>query len=65
VRSDFASVTCLEAGTDPKLLEEFKLNAAAKNTVIVYRNKTVTARFANVSPNDFDAVAEAAKTAAK
>jgi len=40
---------------------QYKLNPAAKNTILVNKNKVVQANFVNLDAKDFDQVANAAK----
>lgn len=54
-------VTFLPAGRSSGDLRRYKISPDAKNTVMTYRNKTVTATFVDVDDNSFPKVAEAAK----
>jgi protocatechuate 3,4-dioxygenase beta subunit len=49
------------ARAETDLRRKLKINPAADNTVIVYRDFVVTANFVNVDGRSFDAVAEAVK----
>jgi hypothetical protein len=52
-------VTYLPGGKDSPALKQYKINPEAKNTVLTYREKTVTATFVNVDPTTFPKVADA------
>jgi hypothetical protein len=52
-------VTYLPQGKASSALRQYKINPEAKNTVVTYRNKTVTANFVDVDPSSFSKVAEA------
>ena len=53
-------VTYLPEGKASGALKWYKINPEAKNTILTYRDKTVTANFVNVDANTFPKVAEAA-----
>jgi hypothetical protein len=53
-------VTYLPQGKTSSSLRQYKINPEAKNTILTYRDKTVTANFVDVDPNSFSKVAEAA-----
>jgi len=53
-------VTYLPEGKASGALKRYKINPEAKNTILTYRNKTVTANFVNVDESTFPKVAEAA-----
>ena len=53
-------VTYLPEGKASGTLKWYKINPEAKNTILTYRDKTVTANFVNVDEKTFPKVAEAA-----
>lgn len=53
-------VTYLPQGKASSALKQYQVNPEAKNTVLTYRDKTVTANFVNVDAATFPKVAEAA-----
>jgi hypothetical protein len=53
-------VTYLPNGKSSGSLRGYKINPDARNTVMTYRNKQVTATFVDVDDNSFPKVAEAA-----
>ena len=58
-------VTYLSDGRSSGSLRQYNINPEAKNTVMTYRDKTVTATFVNVDENGFAKVAEAAEAMLK
>jgi hypothetical protein len=54
------AVTYLPEGKSSWALKRYKINPEAKNTIMTYRDKTVTANFVNVDESTFPKVAEAA-----
>jgi len=53
-------VTYLPNGKASDCLKGYKINPGARNTVMTYRNKQVTATFVDVDDKSFPKVAEAA-----
>lgn len=53
-------VTYLPDGKTSYSLKQYHINPAAKNTVMTYRNKTVTATFVDIDEKGFAPVADAA-----
>lgn len=53
-------VTYLPEGQRSPALRQYRINPAAKNTVVTYRDKTVTANFVDVDATTFPQVAAAA-----
>jgi hypothetical protein len=53
-------VTYLPSGKASPALQQYKINPEAKNTILTYRDKTVTATFVNVDATTFPKVADAA-----
>jgi hypothetical protein len=53
-------VTYLPEGKTDPALRQYKINPEAKNTLVTYRDKTVTANFVNVDATTFPKVAAAA-----
>jgi hypothetical protein len=53
-------VTYLPEGKASSALQRYKINPEAKNTVMTYRDKTVTAAFVDVDDSTFPKVADAA-----
>ena len=43
---------CLLKGKSDKALSSYKIDPGAKNTVLVYRDRKVTAKFVNWTPKD-------------
>jgi hypothetical protein len=58
-------VTYLPAGKSSGSLRQYNINPEARNTIMTYRNKTVTATFVDVDANSFTKVAEAAEAMLK
>jgi hypothetical protein len=52
-------VTYLPAGKSSGSLRQYNISPEAKNTIMTYRNKTVTATFVDVDENSFAKVAAA------
>jgi hypothetical protein len=53
-------VTYLPEGKASSVPKRYRINPAAKNTILTYRDKTVTANFVDVDEKTFPKVAEAA-----
>jgi hypothetical protein len=53
-------VTYLPEGKSSPALQQYKINPEARNTVLTYRDKTVTATFVDVDATTFPKVADAA-----
>jgi hypothetical protein len=58
-------LTYLPQGKASSSLREYKVNPEARNTIVTYRNKMVTANFVDVNPNSFTKVTEAAEAMLK
>jgi hypothetical protein len=53
-------VTYLPDGKTSPSLKQYKINPEAKNTIMTYRDKTVTATFVDIDEKGFTKVADAA-----
>jgi hypothetical protein len=58
-------VTFLPDGKSSSSLKQYRINPEARNTIMTYRNKTVTATFVNVDDSGFAKVAEATESMLK
>ena len=58
-------MTYLPAGKSSGSLRQYNINAEARNTIMTYRNKTVTATFVDVDDNGFSKAAEATEAMLK
>ena len=55
-----AVVTCLPKGKKDSALQRYRINPEAKNTILVYKRKIVTANFVNINAKkSFDKVEKA------
>lgn len=57
---DNIAIACLPADEKLDVIEDFRLGPF-RNTIVLYKNKTVEAVYENMNAEDFDIVAAAAK----
>jgi hypothetical protein len=58
-------VTFLPGGKSSGTLKQYRINPEARNTIMTYRNKAVTATFVDVDDTGFSKVADAAASMLK